>query len=432
MWKRVIGATTAVVIYAVVSSIVLAMAQGYTWDRNQQKVVITSVFEVNSFPTGAEISVDNEQLKQLTPVSLAQMPGTYLVDVKKEGYYPWQFSTVLFPQLLTQVPEVPLFPQPELFQSLSSSDQTSKLESFNNGKLLVTQTEKALHWWQEKNGVLKEIFTVPTGTTAQYACQIDGPACLVVNDGRAYLLDLEALRMEFIEGRPLLYDQHRFFRVHEKFYLLAKQADTVILQKIDTAISSQQLVAGVDAFTLFDNQLVFVKGGAIWEQSLITNIPEKIATLVDKEEKIAEIYADQAKLVWRTNAGSVVLWNRLASQSVGRWQSASLKVHNQLLTIVSGAKAWVVLKDQFAAVFLGQMADTVEDISPYGQSSLLVALADSRYVLAMKEPQMQNTIPMPFTDIEILANQTIVALKQGRLFYYSFPVKSWFPQSIAN
>ncbi len=423
-----IGAATAVVIYGVVSSIVVAMAQGYTWDRNQQKVVITSVFEVNSFPAGAQVSIDNEPLKQLTPVSLTQMPGTYLVDVKKDGYYPWQFSTVLFPQLLTQVPEVPLFPQPELFQNLSFSDQTLKVESFNNGKLLVTQTEKALHWWQEKNGVLKEISTVPTGTRAQYACQIDGPACLVVNESRAYLLDLEALRMEFVEGRPLLYDQHRFFRVHENFYLLTKQADTVILQKIDTAISSQQLVTGVDAFTLFDNQLIFVKDGAIWEQSLITNIAEKITTLVDEEEKITEIYADQAKLVWRTNAGSVVLWSRLGAQSVGRWQSASLKVHNQLLTIASGAKAWVVDKDQFAVVFLGQMADTVEDITPYGQSSLLVALAGSRYVLAMKEPQMQNTLPTPFTDIEILTNQTIVALRQGRLFYYSFPVKSWFPQ----
>lgn len=424
-----IGAATAVLIYGVVSSIVVAMAQGYTWDRNQQKVVITSVFEVNTFPSGAQVSIDTEPLKQLTPVSLTQMPGTYLVDIKKDGYYPWQFSTALFPQLLTQIPEVPLFPQPEVFKNIALSDIVQKVESFNDGKLLVAQTEGALHWWQEKNGVLKEIFTVPTGSSVQYVCQSDGPACLIVSNNRAYLLDLEKLRMEYVEGRPLLYDQHLLFRVHEDFYLLAKQADTVILQKINTSITSQQLVTGVEAFTLFDNQLIFVKNGAVWEQSLITNIAEKIATLSDTQEKIVEIYADQGKLAWRTNTGAVVVWNRLSSQSVGHWDTASIRVHNQLLTIVSGAKAWAIEKNQAVVVFLGQMADTVQDISPYGNTSLLVTLANNQYVLAMKEPQMQSTLPITFSQVEVLANQTIVALKQGKLFYYSFPIKSWFPQS---
>lgn len=424
-----IGAASAVLVYGVISSIVVAMAQGYTWDRNQQKVVVTSVFEVNSFPVGAKVSIDGQPLKQLTPVSLAQMPGTYLVDINKAGYYPWQFSTALFPQLLTQIPEVPLFPQPELFQPISLSDVTQKVESFNNGKLLVVQTKNALHWWQEKNGVLKEIFTVPTGASVQYVCQSDGPACLIVNDNRAYLLNLDALRMEYVEGRPLLYDQHRLFRVHEDFYLLAKQADTVILQKINTSIASQQLVTGVEAFTLLDNQLIFVKNGAIWEQSLITNIAEKIATLNNSDEKIAEIYADQSKLVWRTNQGAVVVWNRLSSQSIGRWDSASIRMHNQLMTIISGAKAWAVENNQSAVVFLGQMGDTVQDISPYGNNSLLIALTDNQYVLAMKEPQMQSALPIPFTQVEILANQTIVTLRQGKLFYYSFPIKSWFPQA---
>ncbi len=420
------GAAVAVLVYGIVSSIVVAMAQGYTWDRNQQKVVMTSVLEVNSFPTGAQVSVDGQALKQLTPLSIAQTPGAYQVDVTKDGYYPWQFSTLLAPQLLTQIPQVPLFPQSNLFHSLALSDSVSKVVIFDNGLLLVTQSEKALHWWQEKDGQLKEIFTVPVSVDVKYTCQADGPVCLLVNDDRAYLLDLAMLRMQYVEGRPLLYDQHTFFQFHDSYYLLTKQANSVILQKIGTTITSQTFLADADAFTLSDNAVFFVQDGIVWEQSLITSISKKVTSLSNKKLKIKSIYADAHNLIWQTTEGAVTVWDREKAKSIGAWDNAQLTRHDDFVAITSGAKAWVVTKDGSEVTFLGQMADTVLDVQPYTTASWLVTLPAGDYVLTMKEPQIQNAFHAPYSEVHVMANQTVVTVNQSKLYYYSFPTKSWF------
>lgn len=423
------GAAAAVLVYGIVSSIVVAMAQGYTWDRNQQKVVMTSVLEVNSFPTGAQVSVDSQPLKQLTPLSIAQTPGAYQIDVTKAGYYPWQFSTVLAPQLLTQIPQVPLFPQSNLFHAVALSESVSKVDIFDNGLLLVTQSEEALHWWQEKNGELKEIFTVPVSADVQYTCQADGPACLLINEDRAYLLDLALLRMQYVEGRPLLYDQHTFFHFHDSYYLLTKQANSVILQKIGTTITSQTFLSDAEAFTLYDNSVFFVQDGIVWEQSLITSISKKVTSISNKKLRIKSIYADQHNLIWQTTNGAVTVWDRAKAKSIGAWENAELIRHDDFVAITSVAKAWVVTNDGSEVTFLGQMADTVLDVQPYTTASWLVTLPAGDYVMIMKEPQIQNSFHAPYTEMYIMANQTAITVNQSKLYYYSFPTKSWFGTS---
>lgn len=427
MWRRMAGAAAAVIVYGVVSSIVVAMAQGYTWDLNQQKVVMTSVLELNSFPTGAHVSVDDQLLKQLTPLSVTEMPGAYTVTVQKDNYYPWRFSTVLAPQLLTQIPQVPLFPEANAWQPLVSSEPVIRVETIDQGQFFVSRTTKALHWWQDKNGTLKEIFSVQAGTDElQYTCQSDGAACLVIKDNQAYILDLNTLIMHHVEGRPLLYGAHQFFHFHDNYYLLSKQANAVTLQKIANPITSQVFLADADAFTLLDNKVFFAHAGAIWEQSLITGITDKLADLANRKQKVQSLYANQLALVWQTTDGSIVIWDRNKSQSVGLWDNGSLMVHDQFIGITNGAKAWVLASDRADAIFLGQMSDTINDLKPYNDGSWLISLPNGQYVLVMQEPQIQNTFHAPYAEITVLSSQMLVANDQNKLYYHHFPTTSWF------
>jgi uncharacterized protein (DUF2141 family) len=93
MFKRVnVG-----LVYTVLSAVVIILttllaiqyAKGNFRVTRQGFVRKSGLLSANSFPTGAEIYINN-RLVSATDDTLYLEPGEYAVEIVKEGYWPWK------------------------------------------------------------------------------------------------------------------------------------------------------------------------------------------------------------------------------------------------------------------------------------------------------------------------------------------------------
>jgi hypothetical protein len=108
----------------------------------------TGLLNANSFPTGAEVSVDGE-LVAVSDNTLYLTPGQYLVEVRKEGYSPWRKQLVIQKELVTQTNAQLLRTAPTL-SSLTLTGAAKVLPS-PDGQKIVFYTQDAHS--DSKNGL---------------------------------------------------------------------------------------------------------------------------------------------------------------------------------------------------------------------------------------------------------------------------------------
>ncbi|MCA9369723.1 MAG: PEGA domain-containing protein [Pseudomonadales bacterium] len=133
------------VIYTVFSGLIIFLgtliaiqyAQGKFRSFDENITQGSALLAANSFPTGAEVYVDGT-LTTATDDTLYLTPGTYNVEIKKEGYNTWKKQLLLESELVTQT-NATLFPiSPNLtaltftgISSLSPSPDGLKIAYYN-------------------------------------------------------------------------------------------------------------------------------------------------------------------------------------------------------------------------------------------------------------------------------------------------------------
>ncbi len=93
-----------VIILAIFGSIAILYARGYRLGLREEKISISTrgLLVINSDPTGAQVFVDNE-LKTATNNTISLIPGTYNIQVKKEGFLPWEKLITIEKETVTQI-----------------------------------------------------------------------------------------------------------------------------------------------------------------------------------------------------------------------------------------------------------------------------------------------------------------------------------------
>lgn len=99
------------VVYTVISAlciitgsfIAIRYAQGYRFSLSRQTPAITSsgLLSANSFPEGAYITVNGKRIG-VTDNTFSLEPGSYEVEITKDGYFPWKKTLNLEPELVNQ------------------------------------------------------------------------------------------------------------------------------------------------------------------------------------------------------------------------------------------------------------------------------------------------------------------------------------------
>ena len=94
----------------------------------------TGLLNANSFPTGAEVYVDGE-LVSATDNTVYLEPGQYTVEIRKEGYSPWQKTLIIQEELVTQT-NAKLFPTAPRLSPLSLSGASNIVTSPDGQKVV--------------------------------------------------------------------------------------------------------------------------------------------------------------------------------------------------------------------------------------------------------------------------------------------------------
>jgi len=162
----------------------------------------TGLLAANSFPPGAQIYIDGD-LTSATDDTLYLKPGEYLIELKKDGYSPWQKKLRIQKELVTQT-NAQLFPiAPSLtpltftgVENLSISPDGQKILYYtasasaqsNNG-LFVTTLNDSIIPFRSSSQIAIDQANIDL-KSAQFIWSPDGSLVIMITPDKEYLLDL--------------------------------------------------------------------------------------------------------------------------------------------------------------------------------------------------------------------------------------------------
>lgn len=127
--------------------IIIAYARGYRLDIKEKTVVPTGILAISSNPKAAKVFIDNK-LKGVTDINLTLPPGSYYVEIKKDGYSTWSKKIILKGEIVMAL-------DPLLFPTNASLSPLTNLGIVN--VITVNQSNKTLLFSQtgdkEKDGI---------------------------------------------------------------------------------------------------------------------------------------------------------------------------------------------------------------------------------------------------------------------------------------
>lgn len=109
--KRAIAFYISVTLFFVLLPIVLSYSLGYHIDYKNIRIYKTGIIYLKSRPSGALVYVNGRLFSDITPTRIEELkPGSYTIEVKREGFYPWRKDLSVRPNMVTKADEIVLFP----------------------------------------------------------------------------------------------------------------------------------------------------------------------------------------------------------------------------------------------------------------------------------------------------------------------------------
>jgi len=189
------------------TAVAIQYAKGNLRVTEQGFVQGTGLLAANSFPTGAEVHID-DKLVTATDDTIYLEPGLYNVAIIKEGYTPWNKQVRIAKELVTQT-NAQLFPIAPSLSTLTFTGVTNLQPSPDGEKVIYYSASASA---EKKNGLYilgltpNNNLTLSKGpkqiaedsrnfdlTTARYIWSPDSTEVMVFNENRTVLLDASKL-----------------------------------------------------------------------------------------------------------------------------------------------------------------------------------------------------------------------------------------------
>ena len=127
--------TTLLSLFIVFSIGVILYARGYRFDPVRKQLSSTGILAVSSTPRAAKVYI-NGDFRGATDLNLSLSPGTYTVEVKKEGYTPYSTTLKLRGEIV-EVVNPALFPLNPSLSPLTNLGITKAEEIDSSDKILL-------------------------------------------------------------------------------------------------------------------------------------------------------------------------------------------------------------------------------------------------------------------------------------------------------
>jgi len=113
-------------LYLTLLPIILSYSLGYHIDFHKFIIYKTGILSLRSTPSGASIYINGKLYPDVTPVRIEELrPGTYFIEIKREGLFSWQKELVVRSNMVTRAENILLFP------TLQATEKVSDLETDN-------------------------------------------------------------------------------------------------------------------------------------------------------------------------------------------------------------------------------------------------------------------------------------------------------------
>ncbi len=122
-------------VFIVVLIGIIGLARGYRFDLDNKTIEPTGILVASSSPDGGKIYINGE-LKGATNSNITLQPGTYEIDIKKEGYVSWEKSITIKRELIIKI-EALLFPQNPSLSPITSLGITKASSSLSTDKIIL-------------------------------------------------------------------------------------------------------------------------------------------------------------------------------------------------------------------------------------------------------------------------------------------------------
>lgn len=132
-------------------AIVISYARGYRMDFTKRSLNPTGIISVNSIPKAAKIYINNE-LKGVTDSNITLSPGSYQVDIRKDGFTSWSKTIQLKGELVMSIDAL-LFPSNPSLSPLTNLGITKAIPLDQSDKIILFVENTVSNDGIEKDGI---------------------------------------------------------------------------------------------------------------------------------------------------------------------------------------------------------------------------------------------------------------------------------------
>ncbi len=127
--------TVIIILFVVLSTSLILYARGYRVDVLNRTLSPTGILAISSNPKAAKVFVNGE-FRGVTDLNLSLTPGSYTIDIKKDGFIPFSKTLVLRGELVEAIDPI-LFPQNPSLSPLTNLGISKAVEIDSSNKVLV-------------------------------------------------------------------------------------------------------------------------------------------------------------------------------------------------------------------------------------------------------------------------------------------------------
>lgn len=214
-------------------------ARGYRFDYKKFKFQPNGILVIKSEPDGASIYINNE-LKAATNSSISLSPGTYDVEIRKEGYLSWYKRLTIQKEEVTQA-DVSLFKNVPSLAPVTLSGANNPVISPDGSKIAYLVLPNT-NLGNEKAGLWTiDTYSLPFGFGGGSKKITDGDltgaAYTFSPDGRQILLS--------VSNATFLLDSGSFISQSERVNIASKKESTIKNWALEKSIKDQNMIKGL-------------------------------------------------------------------------------------------------------------------------------------------------------------------------------------------
>jgi hypothetical protein len=270
---RIIFFLITLIVVGTVGLFATYYARGYRFDLKTFKFQPNGILVLKSEPDGASVYIDSE-LKTATNASISLPPGTYDVEVRKDGFFSWYKRLTIEKEIVTEA-GISLFKDVASLSPVTSSGAVNPVMSEDGSKIVFSIFPSSDNG-SDKAGLWElDTYSLPLGFGA-------GPKRITDGDmtGATYIFSPD--------GKQVL------LTISNSIFLIDTGSFTAQNQRINIASKKDQTLA---AWTLEKTTK---------DQNLIRNLPPEISDILSRKSSNFVFSPDNSMILYTASSSASI------------------------------------------------------------------------------------------------------------------------------